>query len=509
MAQTTEVVKLRRKVLVELSRLAYQRELPAKIDSLLTTIVTEDTPRYRCCVHKERAILEERIKLALHQSQSRTLVEAGMRAMQGKKDELRNVQVMPIACDECPLDKYFITNGCRNCMAHNCINSCPKKAITVVEKQAYIDKTKCVECGLCKRACQYNAIIEMNRPCETSCAVRAISTDENRKSVIDYDKCVGCGKCKNACPFGAISDPTSIVQVLADIQAGKKVYAMLAPAFVGQFGNTAKIGQIFATLKEIGFAEVREVSYGADITTIEESREFFDTVPSKRPYMTTSCCPSFTALIEKHIPDMMPYVSSTASPMIALGRAIKSDDPDAITVFIGPCLAKKREATDFGSAVDHVLTFEEATCMIVGCGLNVLTAPNIETTTVASKTGNLFGHAGGVATSVKKLADSIRRGDEVRIANRDGLAACQEGLISLIKGKLDCNLLEGMACEGGCIGGAGTLANPKIADRAMTTFAEQSACEIANCNEKVNARLAEGGHWHVERKSGVDKDVQD
>lgn len=509
MAQTTEVVKLRRKVLVELARLAYQKNLTNQIQSLLTTIVTEDTPRYRCCVHKERAILEERIKIALHQSQTRTLLEAAERAMAGKKDELYNVQVMPIACDECPLDKYFITNGCRNCMAHNCINSCPKKAITVVEKQAYIDKTKCIECGLCKRACQYNAIIEMNRPCEASCAVKAIVTDENRKSVIDYDKCVECGKCKNACPFGAISNPTSIVQVLADIQAGKRVYAMLAPAFVGQFGNAAKIGQIFATLKNIGFAEVREVSYGADITTIEESREFFDTVPRERPYMTTSCCPSFTALIEKHVPEMKPYVSSTASPMIALGRAIKADDKDAVTVFIGPCIAKKREAVAFSGAVDHVLTFEEATCMIVGCGLNVLTAEDKEIATTGSMTGNLFGHAGGVALSVKRLADSIGKGDDVRIVNRDGLRACQEGLVALMQGKLDCNLFEGMACEDGCVGGAGTLANPKVADRAMTMFAETSSCKTANHNEAVNDRLLAGGHWHVERKSDVDKDAQD
>lgn len=507
MVQTTEVVKLRRKVLVELSSLAYKRELADKVSTLLTTIVTEDTPRYRCCVHKERAILEERIKLALHQSQDRTLTEAAERALQGKKDDLRNVQVMPIACDECPIDKYFITNGCRNCMAHNCINSCPKKAITVVEKQAYIDKTKCVECGLCKKACQYNAIIEMNRPCEASCAVKAISTDENRKSVIDYDKCVGCGKCKNACPFGAISDPTSIVQVLADLQVEKKVYALLAPAFVGQFGMKATIGQIFSVLKAIGFADVREVSYGADITTIEESREFFATVPSKRPYMTTSCCPSFTALIDKHVPQMKPYVSTTASPMIAMGRAIKTDDEDAVTVFIGPCLAKKREATDFSGAIDHVLTFEEAICMIVGCGLNVMTATDEQVISSGSKTGNLFGHAGGVAASVKELAQDIGRADEVRIAARDGLTACREGLSALMAGKLDANLFEGMACEGGCIGGAGTLANPKIADRAMTTFADKSFHATANRNEDVTKRLLVGGHWHVARKSDVDKDA--
>lgn len=509
MAQTTEVVKLRRKVLVELSRLAYKRELTDKIASLLTTIVTEDTPRYRCCVHKERAILEERIKFALHQSQDRTLTEAAERAMKGQKDDLYNVQVMPIACDECPLDKYFITNGCRNCMAHNCINSCPKKAITVVDKQAYIDKSKCVECGLCKKACQYNAIIEMNRPCETSCAVKAISTDENRKSVIDYDKCVGCGKCKNACPFGAISDPTSIVQVLADIQAGKRVYAMLAPAFVGQFGMKATIGQIFSVLKKIGFTDVREVSYGADITTVEESREFFATVPSERPYMTTSCCPSFTALIDKHVPQMKPYVSTTASPMIALGRTLKDDDREAVTVFIGPCLAKKREAQEFAGAVDHVLTFEEATCMIVGCGLNVLTEEDMLIESCASQTGNLFGHAGGVASSVKQLAEDIGRGDEVRIAMCDGLEHCKAGLLQLMAGKLDANLFEGMACEGGCIGGAGTLANPKIADKAMTNFADKSFYRTANRNEDVTTRLAAGGHWHVERKSAVDKDGQD
>ena len=497
---TTEIVKLRRQVLVELSKLAYQGNLKENVQDLLTTIVTEKGPRYRCCVHKERAILEERIKLALHQSLDRSLDEAAERAVNGEKDILPNMQVMPIACDECPIDKYFVTNGCRNCVAHNCMNACPKNAITVVEKQAYIDKTKCVECGLCKKACQYNAIIEMTRPCEAACAVNAISTDEDRKSVIDYEKCVECGKCKNACPFGAISDQSSIVQVLSDIKQGKRVYALLAPAFIGQFGVMVKIGQIFNTMKQIGFHDVREVSYAADITTIEESKEFFETVPSERPFMTTSCCPSFTALIEKHMPKMKQYVSSTASPMISMGRAIKSDDPDAVTVFVGPCIAKKREARDFPGAIDHVLTFEEVTCLLVGCGLNVMSAEDAEHDSIGSKTGILFGHAGGVALSVKELAEDLGKGDELRIEQRDGLTNCKAGLLQLNAGKLDANLFEGMACEGGCIAGPGTLSNPKVADKALTTFAEKSKYKIANQNEEVNERLAKGGHWHVDRK---------
>ena len=500
MSQATEVIKLRRKVLVEVARLAYQGELEEKIQSLLTTIVTEKGPRYRCCVHKERAVLEERIKLALHQSLDRSLTEAAKRASEGKKDVMPNMQVMPIACDECPIDKYFVTNACRNCMAHNCINACPKKAITVVEKQAYIDKTKCVECGLCKKACQYGAIIEMNRPCENACAVGAIHTDEDRKSVIDYDKCVECGKCKNACPFGAISDQTSIVQVLSDIREGKRVYALLAPAFVGQFGPLVKVSQILDTMKKIGFHDVREVSYAADITTIEESKEFFETVPSERPFMTTSCCPSFTALIDKHLPQIKQHVSSTASPMIVMGRAIKTDDPDAITVFVGPCIAKKREARDFPGAIDHVLTFEEVTCLLVGCGLNVMEAEVAEYTSIGSKSGILFGHAGGVALSVKELAEDLGKADELRIEQRDGLANCKMGLIQLKAGKLDANLFEGMACEGGCVAGPGTLSNPKLADKALTKFAEESAYQIASQNEAVTERLSKGGHWHVERK---------
>lgn len=500
MSQATEVVKLRRKVMVEIARLAYQGELKEKIKSLLTTIVTEKGPRYRCCVHKERAVLEERIKVALHQSIDRTLTEAAERAVRGKKDTLPNVQVMPIACDECPIDKYFVTNACRNCVAHSCMNACPKQAITVVENQAYIDKTKCVECGLCKKACQYSAIIEMNRPCENACAVGAITTDEQRKSVIDYDKCVECGKCKNACPFGAISDQTSIVQVLSDIRRKKRVYALLAPAFVGQFGMMVKTGQIFNALKKIGFHDVCEVSYAADITTIEESKEFFETVPSERPFMTTSCCPSFTALIEKHMPQIKPYVSSTASPMISMGRAIKTDDPDAVTVFVGPCIAKKREARDFPGAIDHVLTFEEVTCLLVGCGFNVMEAEDMEFASAGSRTGNLFGHAGGVALSVKELAADLGKADELRVEQRDGLMNCKVGLLQLKAGKLDANLFEGMACEGGCIAGPGTLSNPKIADKALTKFADQSSYQIANQNEAVTERLSKGGHWHVERK---------
>ena len=284
MAQVTEVTKIRRKVLSELARFAYDGTLKENINSIVYSVVTEDGPRYRCCVHKERAVLKDRINLALSQPIFTPLEEAAQNALEGNRADTPVITIMPEACDQCPIDKFLVTDACRNCMAHNCIASCPRKAIMVVQNRAYIDKTKCVECGLCKQSCQYGAIIEISRPCERACDLGAIKADQKRKAAIDYQKCVQCGSCKVNCPFGAISDQSAIVQVIQEIKSNKKVYAMLAPAFIGQFGPKVNPGQVMNALKQLGFDEVQEVSFGADIVTIEETKEFIETVPKERAF---------------------------------------------------------------------------------------------------------------------------------------------------------------------------------------------------------------------------------
>ncbi len=494
--QTTEVVRIRGRLLEEVAKLAYAGRLEKDIMGIMDSIVSEDGPRYRCCVHKERAVLRQRINLTLSQSLDISQEEAVAEALAGKVADVPWLRVLPEACDQCPIDKYLVTDACRNCLAHNCIHSCPKKAIMVVQNRAYIDKSRCVECGLCKKSCQYGAIIEISRPCERACAVGAIVAGGDRKAVIDKDKCVECGICREACPFGAIGDSSVIVQVIRQILAGKKLYAMLAPAFVGHFGPRTKPGQIVNAIKKLGFYAVKEVAYGADIVTLKEAQEFLDTVPSQRSVMTSSCCPAFISMIEKHFPDVKDMVSSTVSPMVATARVIKENDPEAVTVFIGPCIAKKAEARKYAELVDYTLTFEEVAAMITGKGLDIDLMLDDGFESAASGTGNGFACAGGMAEAVVAAVASLDPDAIVKPVNAQGLENCAEAIKQIRSGKIEANLLEGMSCSGGCIGGPGALGNVRVANKLVENFAKQSTAANAIANEAAKTDSEKLGHLH-------------
>jgi [FeFe] hydrogenase (group B1/B3) len=495
-SQTTEVVRIRSKVLAEITKMTYENRLEKDIMGVMDIIVSEEGPRYRCCVHKEKAVLRQRINLTLSQPLNISQEEAAAAAVAGKVEDMPLVRVMPEACDQCPIDKYLVTDACRNCLAHNCINSCPKKAIMVVQNRAYIDKSRCVECGLCKKSCQYGAIIEISRPCERVCAVQAIVAGGDRKAAIDQDKCVECGSCREACPFGAIGDSSVVVQVIRQIQNGKKVYAMLAPAFVGHFGPRTKPGQIVDAIRQLGFSEVQEVAYGADIVTLNEAEEFLASVPEQRPFMTSSCCPAFVSMVEKHFPDVKDKVSSTVSPMLATARLIKENNPDAVTVFIGPCIAKKAEARKYAGLVDYALTFEELTAMIAGKGMEMDFVLDKGFQSAASGTANGFACAGGVAQAVQAAVAGLDPAAVVKAHNAEGLENCAEAINRIRTGKIEANFLEGMACFGGCIGGPGGLANVRVAKKMVDNYVQQSAVTTALENEPAKTDNEKVGHWH-------------
>lgn len=495
MAQVTEVTKIRRKVLSELAKFAFEGTLKENINGILYTVVTEDGPRYRCCVHKERAVLKDRINLALSQPMFTPMEEAAQNALDGKITDAPIITIMPEACDQCPIDKFLVTDACRNCIAHHCIASCPRKAIMVVQDRAYIDKTKCVECGLCKRSCHYGAIIEISRPCERACSLGAIKAGSDRRASIDYQKCVQCGSCKINCPFGAISDQSVIVQVIQQLRNNKKVYAMLAPAFIGQFGLKVNPSQVINALKQLGFYEVQEVSLGADIVTMEETKEFIASVSQERNFMTTSCCPAFTHMVEQHLPELKHHVSSTVSPMLALAKVIKRNDPEAVVVFIGPCIAKKIEGRENQENIDFVLTFEEVAAMMVGKGINAAEVENTEYKTTGSRDGITFARAGGVVQAVFEAAAAISPDTVIKAHRSEGLEKCKEDLMQVASGKIEANFFEGMACNGGCVGGPGVLSDVRITTKLVENFAATAANEIAPENEKALGEL-ESGHWH-------------
>lgn len=509
----TELTRIKRRVYMSLARMAIKGQLTEKVDDLPELLATPDTPRYRCCEYKEQAILRQRIKLALgfdpdlykHKSigeLAEKMEDAGV------SDHI--VQVLSIACDRCPIDKYMVTDACRNCLAHSCVNTCPKNAIFIIDNRAFMDQSKCIECGRCYESCPFGAIHQNSRPCERSCAVDAIRAGVSRKAEINYDKCVACGNCIIGCPFGAIGDQTEIVQVVRMLKnPAEKVNAIIAPSFVGQFGVKVSPGAVKAALHQIGFVEVYEAALGADMVAMNEAHELQAKLAEGQPFMTSSCCPAFAGLVEKHFPEMADKVSGTVSPMIALARALKQEDPTSKVVFIGPCIAKKLEARQekpgpvrlgaqqnvqldspeteqWQRSVDAVLTFEELECILPGFGINLQEYDPVEEVADASRHGRNFAFAGGLRGVMTEVMQGEGKGQLLKAVQVDGLANCKDVLQQVGEGKLECNFIEGMGCQGGCVGGPGSLVNGKITSRLVQNFADQSMWKLATQNDKAS-----------------------
>lgn len=471
--ELTAVAQLRRMVLEHIARYTWNDELPERVHEILNE-VREDTPRYRCCVYKERAVLENRINMALGQLSDDHIADAARKTLEEpERLDLPVIDVLPVACDQCPIETYFVTDACRHCIAHKCMNNCPKKAISLVQNRAFIDRTKCVECGRCKQVCPYGAIIEIHRPCVRACALHAVSIGSDKKAVINHDKCVACGACRNACPFGAIDERSSIVRVIMAIRQKRRVVAMLAPSAAGQFGFKISMGQIYAALKQAGFADIVEVGVGADITSVKEAEEYMEKVPHKQSFMTSSCCPAFVRLVQQHIPEAAGKVSETDSPMVSCARWVKKNAPDAVTVFIGPCIAKKAEGRIHRDAVDYVMTFEELLCMLEGKDINFQDMPSDKYERDASVLGLGFPLTAGVTAAVSGAVEAL--GGSVRSAHyASGLECCLADVRAAAAGRLDCSYLEGMACPNGCLDGPGTVGDFRVTKVALSKYADTS-----------------------------------
>ena len=432
----TKVQELKYEVLKEIIKCAYDGDMSGVYTDIPKKIVPGPKASMRCCIYKERAILQERIKLALG----------------GDKNNPNIVEVIDIACDECPIDGIFVTPACRGCIVHRCQNVCPRGAITIVDKKAVVDKEKCIECGKCTQACPYGAIIRQHRPCVVSCKVGAISMDENKKACIDNDKCVACGACVYQCPFGAISDKSLVLDTIDILKKSEnntkyKVYALIAPAIVSQF-KYARIEQVVTGIKKLGFHQVVEAALGADITLYHEANEW-----KEKGLMTTSCCPSFVKYIEKYFPDMVNLISHSVSPMVETAKLIKKVDSTAKTVFIGPCVSKKGEykldkAKDW---IDCVISFEELQAFLDARDINV-TVLGETALDNASFYGRIFAKSGGIAQGMADVAKAMGI-EGVRPVKMDGLEQCKIGLTKQKFGRGDGNFYEGMACVGGCLNG--------------------------------------------------------
>ena len=434
----TKVQYLKYKVLREVARLAWEDRLTENVLSIPKTIVPGNTPTMRCCVYKERAILGERVQLAMGQDISTSRV----------------IEVIEIACDECPAAGFEVTDTCRGCLAHRCEDVCKRGAISFDHNHvAHIDKSKCIECGRCATVCPYGAIINRKRPCQRACKVKAITIKENNAASINYDKCIDCGACVYQCPFGAITDKSYILKVIDMLKVpGQQIYAIVAPSISSQF-TYAKHGQVISGLKALGFHTVVEAALGADMVAWEEAKEL-----GEKGFLTSSCCPAFVKFIETAFPEVSEHISHNLSPMATLAQHIKRDRPHVKVVFIGPCTAKKAEVMkeEVKDLVDAVLTFEELQALLDSRELDI-TAMEETALDNASYFGRIFARSGGLTDAVTQALKE--QGSEFPFCPMtcDGIEECRTALFKKSKGLLKENFIEGMACKGGCIGGAGCL----------------------------------------------------
>ncbi len=438
----TKVQYLKYKVLREVASQAWNDTLLENLLDIPKIIVPGKTSTMRCCVYKERAILAERVK----------------KAMGGETENNNIIQVIDIACDECPAAGYEVTDSCRGCLAHRCEDVCKRGAISFDHNHvAHIDKSKCVECGACAKVCPFAAIVNRKRPCQISCKVKAISINEDNAASIDNEKCIQCGACVYQCPFGAITDKSFILNVVDLIKKSEnnskyKVYAMVAPSISSQF-TYAKLGQVITGLKELGFFTVVEAALGADMVAHAESKEL-----SEKGFLTSSCCPAFVQYVKSAFPKLLPLVSHNLSPMATLAKYIKETDKTAKIVFIGPCTAKKAEAQleTVKPYVDAVLTFEELQALYDSRNIDITTLEE-DVLDNASYFGRIFARSGGLTDAVKQGLIEQKIDFDLKPIACDGIEECRIALLKKNKNILDANFIEGMACTGGCIGGAGCL----------------------------------------------------
>ncbi len=499
----TNLTAIRRRVFTEVARIAYAsaKDLPgeekpeavSQLRQLPYDIIPGDVATYRESVFLERAIVQERIRLAmglpLQNLDKPESVTHGIRkaAVPETYYEPPLINIIKFACNACEDNVYRVMpSACQGCLAHPCRESCPKGAITFKDKKAFIDHEKCVSCGRCASVCPYHAIHHHVRPCADACGMHAIGSDEHGRAQIDYEKCVSCGQCLVNCPFGAIADKSQIFQVILAINAGEEVIAEVAPAFVGQFGGKGNVEKLREALMELGFAGMEEVALGADLCTVEEAEDFLEEVPERIPFMGTSCCPAWSVMAKKEFPEHANCVSMALTPMTLTARLIRKQHPGAKIVFVGPCSAKKLEAMrkSVKSEVDFVLTFEELAGMMQAKEIDYSKlAGEGGDFDVASADGRAFAVAGGVANAVVNAIKSKYPDREVNVVNAEGLEECRKMMKAAVKGKYDGYLLEGMACPGGCVAGAGTLQSVAKTAGAVKMYAKKSPRAKATDNE--------------------------
>lgn len=463
----TSVNDLRKRVYAEVAKLSYDYKDGdlSQMEQIPYRVIPGEVTVYRDSVFLERAIVKERMRLSmglpLRSPYEHAPVSTGAEecVKPEKYYQPPLINIIKFACHACPDNVVKITDACQGCLAHPCKEVCPKGAISFYGGKTTIDQEKCIKCGKCVGVCPYGAIVKQERPCAKACGMNAISSDEYGRADIDQEKCVSCGMCLANCPFGAIADKAQIFQVIQAIKSDTPVYAAIAPAVAGQFGPKLTPEKIRAAFQELGFTDVIEVAIGADLCTIQEAKDFYEEVPDKLPFMATSCCPAWSMMAKKEFPEIAHCISMALTPMVLTGRLIKKKYPGCKVAFIGPCAAKKLEASrrTIRSDIDFVLTFEEVMGMFEAKEVDFDKLVPDDAMHGASGDGRGFAVSGGVANAVVNCISELYPECEVKVESAQGLAECRKLLAMAKAGRYDGYLLEGMACPGGCVAGAGTV----------------------------------------------------
>ncbi|RAI15806.1 MAG: Fe-hydrogenase large subunit family protein [Candidatus Melainabacteria bacterium] len=475
MNNTGNSIHLKKEILIRLVKAFFSEDFEKK-----TRLIPFDMrPKgaevpYRCCIYKERAILKDRVIAGLgfaieDDDETVSLSEYAKKSLDREKPEENPLTVLGAACKGCVPKRIFVTDLCQGCVARPCKSTCKFGAIDVVNGKSVIDSSKCKACKMCISACPYNAIVKVAVPCEDNCPVNAIEKNEDGTARIDFEKCISCGRCVSACPFGAVHEKSQLIEVLKMLKNKEEITLMFAPAIVGQFPGS--VGQLKSAIRKVGFTNVYEVAQGADITTVNEAEELKERLDEGQDFMTTSCCAGYNEFIKKHLPEIKPYESTTKTPLYYTAEIAKREHPNAKTVFVSPCVAKKREAQE-NENVDYVLNAEELGALFIGLQIEIMNCEESEEDISASKQGRNFAVSGGVANAVDFCANCEVKPVVINGINKDTIrqlkkyaqcGKCEEG-----------NLVEVMCCEGGCIRGNATITDTKTAKKLLNELSEKS-----------------------------------
>ncbi len=474
MIERNLITNIRKSLAAELLEIYFRDELFNEIDKIPIKRFPKKQTSIRCCIYKDRAMLRYRIMSLLgidvetEDDEFKSLSEYAEKALNRTVPDSKVLTIIDIACASCQQNLYMVTDLCRGCEARPCENNCPKNAIQIINGKSIIDQNLCIGCGKCQQVCPYNAIVYTPVPCEETCPVGAISRNkETGKEEIDYDKCIYCGRCTRACPFGTIMERSEIFDIAKHMKnKNKKLIALIAPSIIGQFPGT--LGNTIAAIKKLGFDFVYEVAYGADITAKKEAEELIENLESGKPLLGTSCCPAYVESVKKHVQNFLPFISHTRTPMSYTGEEAKKNHPNCITVFIGPCIAKKFEGIN-DKYIDYVITFEELASFFIAKHIEIPELPEKKYDTPKTTTeAKRFCVTGGVTETVKFYVKEKRSDIEIKPLYINGLD--KKGLKMLevaSKGKLPYNLVECMSCEGGCLNGPGIIVPKKISEKKL------------------------------------------